>query len=54
MHTPEELHSILSLFDGEIRIREEETKKGADRLLKILRLKNQKHAKNEVYLVKDF
>ncbi|MEJ2281607.1 MAG: AAA family ATPase, partial [Candidatus Bathyarchaeota archaeon] len=54
MHTTEDLHSILSLFDGEIRIREEETKKGVDRLLKILRLKNQKHAKNEVYLVKDF
>jgi hypothetical protein len=46
MHPSEELHAILGLFDGEISIYE----KGAEQLLRIKRLGNQKYLKDELLL----
>ena len=46
MHPSEELHAILGLFDGEISIYE----KGAEQLLKIKRMNNQRYLKDELLL----
>jgi len=46
MHPPEELHAILGLFDGEIKIYE----KGAEQFLRIKRMSNQKYLKDELLL----
>jgi hypothetical protein len=46
MHPPEELHAILGLFDGEINLYE----KGAEQFLKIKRMSNQRHLKDELLL----
>ncbi len=46
MHPSEELHAILGLFDGEIDIYE----KGAEQLLKIKRMNNQRYLKDELLL----
>jgi predicted ATPase/KaiC/GvpD/RAD55 family RecA-like ATPase len=51
MHIPEELYAILSLFEGEVNIREVETDKGITRFLKIKRLSNQKYVKEEKALL---
>jgi KaiC/GvpD/RAD55 family RecA-like ATPase len=51
MHSSEELHAILGLFDGEINICERQTEKGLERFLKIKRMSNQKYMKNETVLV---
>ena len=53
MHPPDQLHAILSLFDGEISIREKETERGTDRSLKIIRMNGQKFIKKEVHLTKN-
>jgi KaiC/GvpD/RAD55 family RecA-like ATPase len=50
MHSPEELHAILNLFEGEIDIREKETEKGLEKILKIKRMSNQKYMKDETFL----
>ena len=42
MHLPEELQSILGVFDGEMRVNETETAQGIRQILKIRRLRNQK------------
>jgi KaiC/GvpD/RAD55 family RecA-like ATPase len=49
MHSPEELHAILGLFDGEINIYE----KGAERFLQIKRMSNQKYLEDELLLKKE-
>jgi KaiC/GvpD/RAD55 family RecA-like ATPase len=51
MHSSEELHAILGLFEGEINICERQTEKGSERFLKIKRMSNQKYMKNETVLV---
>jgi hypothetical protein len=50
MHPQEEVQAILGLFDGEIRISERETAKGAEKVLRIRRLFNQKYLENELTL----
>jgi KaiC/GvpD/RAD55 family RecA-like ATPase len=49
MHQPEDLHAILGLFEGEIDIRERQTKK-LERVLKIKRMSNKKYVKSETLL----
>jgi tetratricopeptide (TPR) repeat protein/KaiC/GvpD/RAD55 family RecA-like ATPase len=51
MHPAEHLHAVLSLFDGEVSIREGETDEGAARFLRIKRVSNQKYLKEETRLV---
>ena len=50
MHSQEDLQAILGLFDGEIRIKERETAKGAEKILKVKRLLGQKYTDNELIL----
>jgi hypothetical protein len=50
MHPSEQLHAILGLFDGEVNIREAETKKGLARFLKVKRMSSQKYLKDETLL----
>lgn len=50
IHPPEELHAILGLFEGEINIREKETKKGLEKYLKIKKMTNQKYSDRELLL----
>ena len=52
MHAPEEVQAILALFDGEIRITEKETAKGAEKILQVRRLISQKYSENEITLTK--
>lgn len=52
MHTPEELHAALGLFEGEISIYEKETEKGTGKYLKIKKMSNHKHLENELQLKK--
>jgi KaiC/GvpD/RAD55 family RecA-like ATPase/tetratricopeptide (TPR) repeat protein len=54
MHPPEEAQAVLGLFDGEIRIAERETNKGTEKVLKILKLYNEKYSENELILTKPF
>jgi adenylate cyclase len=49
MHSPEELHAILGLFDGEINICE----KGAEQFLRIKRMSDQKYLEDELLLGKE-
>jgi tetratricopeptide (TPR) repeat protein len=53
MHPAEELHSILSLFDGEVHIREAETDKGSVRFLRVKRLSGQKYLRDETALTEE-
>ncbi len=53
MHPSEELYAILSLFEGEINLREAETDKGLTRFLKIKRMSNQKYLKDEIALTEE-
>jgi KaiC/GvpD/RAD55 family RecA-like ATPase len=53
MHSSEEVHSILGLFDGEINISERETVKEFRSFLKIKRMSSQKYLKNEIELSED-
>jgi tetratricopeptide (TPR) repeat protein len=50
VHSSEELHAVLGLFDGEISIREKETEKGLERYLRIKKMSNQKYLDNELLL----
>jgi predicted ATPase/KaiC/GvpD/RAD55 family RecA-like ATPase len=50
MHSSEQLHAVLGLFDGEVNIREAETDQGTARFLKIKRMSNQKYSKDETLL----
>ena len=53
MHPPEDVHAILGLFEGEIRIYEKETEKGIEKVLRIRKLINQRHSESELILTKD-
>jgi KaiC/GvpD/RAD55 family RecA-like ATPase/tetratricopeptide (TPR) repeat protein len=53
IHQPEELQTILSLFDGEIRIAERETAQGTEKTLRIRKLYNKKYLENELILTKE-
>jgi len=50
MHSPQELHAILGLFDGEINVYEKESEKGLEKFLKIKRMYNQKYLESELPL----
>jgi predicted ATPase/KaiC/GvpD/RAD55 family RecA-like ATPase len=49
MHSPEELHAILGLFDGEINVYE----KGTEKSLRIKRMSNQEYLEDELLLAKE-
>ena len=53
MHSSEDVHALLGLFDGEIDIRETETVKEFKRYLKVKRMSNQKYLKNEILLIEE-
>ena len=53
IHSPEELHAILGLFEGEINIYEKETEKGLGKYLKIKKMSNQKYLEDELLLKKE-
>ena len=48
MHPTEEVHAILGLFDGEIRISERETQMGLEKILRIRKMYNQKYLENGI------
>lgn len=50
MHPQEEAQAITGLFEGEIRVYEKETANGAEKVLRIRKLDNQKYSKNELIL----
>ncbi len=50
MHSSEEMHAVVVLFDGEINISEVETAEGLQRLLKIKRMNNQEYMEDEILL----
>jgi len=54
MHSSEELHAIIGLFDGEISIYEKETGKGLAKFLKIKKLSNQNYLENELLLKREY
>ncbi len=53
IHPSEELHAVLSLFDGEINIREAETEKGVARFLRVKRMSDQKYLKDEIIITEE-
>jgi KaiC/GvpD/RAD55 family RecA-like ATPase len=53
IHPPEDLNTVLSLFDGEICIREAETGMGFERYLRIRRMSDQKYMKDEACLTEE-
>jgi KaiC/GvpD/RAD55 family RecA-like ATPase len=53
MHAAEETQAVLSLFDGEINIREKETPKGTASFLKIRKMTGQKYLKDEICLTEE-
>ena len=52
MHPPEELQSIVGIFDGEIRVTEKETPEGIKQTLRVRKLLNQKYLEKEIILTK--
>ncbi len=52
MHSPQEVHAILGLFDGEINIYEKESEKGLEKFLKIKKMYNQRYLESELPLRK--
>jgi len=53
IHSPQEFHAIVNLFEGEINIYEKETEKGLQRFLKIKKMYNQKYLEDELPLEKE-
>ena len=53
MHSPQEVHAILGLFDGEIALEERKTSRGSQKILKINRMYNQKHLLSELTIKKE-
>ncbi len=53
MHSPQEVHAILGLFEGEINIYEKETRKGLEKFLTIRKMYNQKYIESELPLRKE-
>jgi len=52
MHSPQEVHAILGLFDGEINIYEKESEKGLEKFLKIKKMYNQRYLESELHMRK--
>ena len=48
MHSSQEVRAVLDLFEGEISIYEKETETGVKKFLKIKKMYDQKHSKNEL------
>jgi KaiC/GvpD/RAD55 family RecA-like ATPase len=53
MHSPQEAHAILGLFEGEINIYEKETEKGLEKFLKIKKMYNKRYLESELPLRKE-
>jgi predicted ATPase/KaiC/GvpD/RAD55 family RecA-like ATPase len=53
MHSSEELHAVLGLFDGEIGIYEEEVGSGVTKFLKIKKMSNIEYLEDELRLQKE-
>ena len=53
MHPAEEMQAVLGLFDGEIRVKERETAKGAEKVLRVRKLSGQKYLEKEIVLAKE-
>ena len=53
MHPPEELQSIVGIFDGEIRVTEKETPEGIKQTLRVRKLLKQKYLEKEIILTKE-
>jgi len=53
MHSSQEVHAILGLFDGEINIYEKESVKGLEKFLKIKKMYNQRYLESELPLRKE-
>lgn len=54
LHSPEELHAILGLFEGEINLYEKETEKGSEKYLRVKRMSDKKYLENELPLKKQY
>ncbi|MEJ2271867.1 MAG: ATPase domain-containing protein, partial [Candidatus Bathyarchaeota archaeon] len=52
MHSPQDVHAILGLFDGEISLEDRKTARGSQKILKINRMYNQKYLSDEVQIKK--
>jgi KaiC/GvpD/RAD55 family RecA-like ATPase len=52
MHPTEEVHAILGLFDGEIRISERETQTGLEKILRIRKMYNQKYVEKGIIVTR--
>jgi KaiC/GvpD/RAD55 family RecA-like ATPase len=52
MHPTEEVHAILGLFDGEIRISENETQMGLEKILRIRKMYNQRYVETGITVTK--
>ena len=53
MHSPQEVHAILGVFEGEINIYEKETEKGLQKFLKIRKMYNQRYLESKLPLKKE-
>ncbi|MCW3994344.1 MAG: hypothetical protein NWE85_07265, partial [Candidatus Bathyarchaeota archaeon] len=53
MHSPQEVHAILGLFEGEINIYEKESEKGLEKSLKIRKMYNQRYLESKLPLRKE-
>ena len=53
MHSPQEVHAILGLFEGEINIYEKENEKGLEKFLKIRKMYNQRYLESKLPLRKE-
>ena len=50
MHSPQEVHAILGLFEGEIGIYEKETMRGSETFMKIRKMYNQNYMEDKIPL----
>jgi hypothetical protein len=50
MHSPQEVHAIIGLFDGEISLYEKKTRKGSAKFLKIKKMYHQRYLESELPL----
>ena len=53
MHSPQEVHAILGLFEGEINIYEKESERGLEKFLKIKKMHNQRYLESKMPLRKE-
>ena len=52
MHSPQDVHALLGLFDGEIALEEKKTSRGSQKFLKINRMYNQNYLNDEIQIKK--